>query len=162
MTPQIGTVIAPTGDVYLRKALLDKGSRCVNEVNVVYQTVYKPQYTPYGDNRADFVAALYREISFQGQNRAGSKAHKKLEALTATRPNSLSAKRNFCRLRNHKFSADVFIVNKCQPVRRSPRLFAPVGDNKTGWPPQPCSTPRMGTLAQFCRNDATKRPFREP
>ena len=125
MTPRTGTVNAPTGDVYVWKALLDKDSRSVNEVNVVYQTVYKPQYTPSGDNRRAFVAVFYPRDSSTRQTIGALANRQKLEALTATRANSLSAKRNFCGSRNRKLAAGVFIVNKCQPVHCSPRPFAP-------------------------------------
>jgi hypothetical protein len=62
MPPRKGTLATPTGDITSRKALSDKGSRCVNDVNVVYQTVYKHQNTPSRDNRRSVVAELPEKI----------------------------------------------------------------------------------------------------
>jgi hypothetical protein len=62
MAPRPGTVATLTGDIIFSRALSDKGFRCVNGVNVVYQTVYKHQNTPSRDNRRSVVAELPEKI----------------------------------------------------------------------------------------------------
>ncbi|CAG9224587.1 conserved hypothetical protein [Paraburkholderia caribensis] len=98
IAPQPGSVNAPNGDVYVWKALLDKGPRSVNEVNVVNQTVYKPQYTPSGDNLSGFGCCFPSRNSNTTQTFDAPGDLRKLEALTKTRANSLTAKRNFLSL----------------------------------------------------------------
>lgn len=157
MTPQPGSVNAPTRDVYVWEALLDKGSRCVNEVNVVYQTVYKPQYTPSRDNLSSFCCCFLSRDSNTRQRFGAHGDERKLEPLTANRANSLTAKRNFRDSRVWKLVADVFIVNKCQQVRCRPDSVAPVGDNRARGSERAHTPPRMGTLKRFCFCGAARR-----
>ena len=93
MTPRPGSVATPNGDVYRWKALLDKVLRCVNGVNVVYQTVYKPQYTPDGDTKAVLVVAFSLTHRVNKNESRDFGRLTKLEALPTTFANSMNLNR---------------------------------------------------------------------
>ncbi|SIT37427.1 hypothetical protein BN2476_110297 [Paraburkholderia piptadeniae] len=116
MTPRRGTLATPNGDIKSPEPLSGKGSSCVNGLNVVYQTVYKPQDTLVGDNSSGSAAASIQKLPISTTARDIRSISQKLETSREIGANSLNTKTNFSFFVERAFCMYVFIVNNWSPI----------------------------------------------